>query len=203
MFSNRSRVVALVIFSTWPLAWADAAEPEGKARVYLRIVVFSETDGSNAAASHKQIEQQVMQLRADGARHGIEFEFRATTFVADSQKRHVTADSLARAGSELSLGFPGSKDAIVLYITGMTAGADSKGRPYLVRAPSDASMQAAIVIDSSEFGGQGCGAGNDKPCRTLALALTEVLIRRPEAVLRDAAEKMEQAIVRASQAEAN
>ena len=211
-----------VLLVVSPSATAQSEFP----KVPLRVVVLTESNGVNAAADHKRIEQQVMLLCNDAARHGLDFVFLGTTFEADSQRRHANPASIISGDKAARAAFPARPDAIVIYVTGLEPPATTADRTrFLVIPPkpdsgdpgakrgsedkaekeNDASVppllsggqggesaiHPVIVIERTEFGGEGCGPGRDRPCRALSLALAEALaVHASDEAIRSAATEM-------------
>lgn len=110
--------------------FAFADEPPVAERVAIRFVVLTDSHGSNAAASTKQIEQQVAVLRNDAARFGINVSVGGTQFVADSALRKVSPNEVtafaARAVNDVR------PNEIVVYVTGLTAPDKAPATKYLL-----------------------------------------------------------------------
>lgn len=105
-----------------------AAEPSRQ--ISIRFIVLTDSDGTNAAASTKQIDEQLAVLRNDAARHGINIAAGRTQFVADSALRKVSASEVTTFATRAVN--DARPDEIVVYVTSLTVPDKAPATKYLL-----------------------------------------------------------------------
>lgn len=112
-----------------------ASEPAPQ--IAVRFLVLAESDGTNAAASTKQIQEQVAVLRNDAARHGIHVAVGPTQFVEDSALRKLPVAEAARLAAHRPAS--AKPEEIVIYVTGLAApNATAAAGKYVLLSPDAA-----------------------------------------------------------------